>query len=224
MEGYANDVSIRKRNYGKVPYSLLVHSSSNLNMETHISQSDYEPGATIRVSVRLSQYGIPLNTNCSVTTEMTLPNKQVKTLQLEKVGEGMYERKIIADSSGIYQFLTKAKGFSLRGKEFSREQLRNASVWRGGNQPSPGNRGTGIPNSSKEELCKLISCLLSSKNISNDLKEKLLKQGINIEGMMRCLKEYCKASSPAQLNYTEISNLKLNYELLLKSFEDVLKK
>ena len=220
---YTENASTSSGNFGKVPYSLLVHSSSNLNMKTTVSQSDYEPGATIKLSVHLSQYGIPLDTKCSVTTGITLPNKQVKTLQLANLGEGNFETQIVADSSGIYQFLTKANGLSFRGKDFSREQIRNASVWRGGNRPSPGGNGTGSSDTSKEEICKLISCLLNDKNISEKLKERMLKQGINLDGMLECLKKYCKSNPTSSLTGESLSKLKLNYEVLLRTFNEVLK-
>ncbi|HET8735799.1 MAG TPA: S8 family serine peptidase [Pricia sp.] len=216
------DASTSHGNIGRVPYSLLVHSSSNLTMETRVRQSDYEPGATIKLNVRLRQFGIPLDTQCSVVTDVTLPNKQVKTLPLTNLGDGNYETQLVADSTGTYQFLTKAKGFSFRGKAFSREQVRNASVWRGGNRPSPEGNGTGTSGTSKEELCKLISCLMDEKNISQALKKRLLEQGIHVDGMLACLKKYCKDSSSSGLTRETLSKLKLDYEVLLKTFSEIL--
>ena len=120
-----------------VPYSLLVHAYSNLKMNTFLTQDHYEPGATIQVKIQLSQYGIPLNKPASVTTKMIDPTGIQKVISFAKTGEGEYVAKVKTDSSGVCRFRMMANGTTLRGRKFTREQVKTGAVWSGGNRPNP---------------------------------------------------------------------------------------
>lgn len=206
-----------------VPYSLLVHSYSNLKMNTSVSQSHYEPGATINISVNLSQYGIPLDTKCSVNAELITPNKLTRTVDFSDIGNGTFEASVVAASSGVYQFRVKANGFSLRGKPFSREQVRTSAVWHGGNRPHPESPAPGEGGFKKDDLCELLRCLLSDNNISKEYKAKLKKQGINVEGIIECLHKYCgKGHRKFNLSPNLLDKLALEYSTLLNTYKDII--
>ena len=174
-----------------IPYSLLIHAYSNLKMNTFLTQDHYEPGANIQVKVQLSQYGIPLNKPASVTAQMVDPTGKEKTISFIKVDDGEYVANVKTDSSGVYRFRVMANGTTIRGRKFTREQVRTGAVWGGGNRPNP---ESGYPNEQdkgREEFCKLISCLLSEKNFSKEMRQRLRKKGINVDGIISCLKKYC---------------------------------
>jgi hypothetical protein len=44
----------------------------------------------------------------------------------------------------------------------------------------------------KGEWCELLTCLLGEKAISRELEERLRKEGLNIEGIRRCLRTHCQ--------------------------------
>lgn len=46
----------------------------------------------------------------------------------------------------------------------------------------------------ESELCRLIECLLSEKNLSREFEERMKKEGINLDGIRQCLKAYCRRS------------------------------
>ncbi|MFK7770610.1 MAG: S8 family serine peptidase [Saprospiraceae bacterium] len=205
-----------------VPYSLLIHAYSNLKMNTYLTQDHYEPGANIQVKVQLTQYEIPLNKPASVTAEMVDPTGQQKTISFVKTGDGEYVTKVKTDSSGVYRFRVMVNGTTLRGRKFTREQVRTGAVWAGGNRPNPesGNRNEG--DKGREEFCKLISCLLSEKNLSKEMRKRLLKKGINVDGIIDCLKKYCKERSATHLSANLLANLKVQYSTLIKAYDDIL--
>jgi hypothetical protein len=211
------DVKAFKRG---VPYSLLVHAYSNLKMEVWLTQDHYEPGATFQLGVRLTQYGIPLETDASVVVELSHPTGS-KILTLEKEGGKEYVANLKSHASGIYQYRIKVNGLTLEGARYSRELVRTAAVWTGGNRPFPGSLqypATGI----KEEFCRMLSCLPDEKIFSLEFKEKLLKQGINIETMRACLQKYCDNNPETQLPDEAMSRLKADYQMLIKTYKEIL--
>lgn len=216
------DAASTGRSSRGVPYSLLIHAYSNLKMNTFLTQDHYEPGATIQVKVQLSQYGIPLNKPASVSAEMVDPTGQQKTISFVKTDNGEYVTKVKTDSSGVYRFRVMANGITLRGRKFTREQVRTGAVWTGGNRPNPESGNPNEGDKGREEFCKLISCLLSDKNLSKEMKECLRKKGINVDGIISCLKKYCKDRSTTNFSASLLANLKAQYSTLIKAYDDII--
>ncbi|WP_117880517.1 S8 family serine peptidase [Aureibaculum luteum] len=202
-----------------IPYSLLVHAFSNLKMKVDISQDGFEQGATIKLKVILTQYGIPLPNNVFVSAILTPPNGIKKTVTFIKGDIGEYNLDLKTQTSGIYQFRIIAKGTTLRGRDFTREQVRTGAVWVGGNNPAPESNRS---NKDKQELCKLLSCLLSEKNFSTEFKARMVKQGIHVDGMIKCLKAYCNKSNSTKLNVNTLESLKLQYTTLMDSYNEII--
>jgi hypothetical protein len=79
-----------------------------------------------------------------------------------------------------------AEGGTYRGVPPTREQLANAAVWDGGDQPySP------PVQSSKDDLCRLFSCLLGEKNLSRKFEKRLKAEGIDLKNIRECFKLFC---------------------------------
>ncbi|MCE6992660.1 VWA domain-containing protein [Dyadobacter sp. CY323] len=221
FDKYANrSYSAATADQGKVPYSLLVHSYSNLKMKTQVVQEHYEPGALLTINVSLTQFGIPLNKPCKVTAYITLPDHSTETLILTNAGTGKYSGKRIADQPGYYQIRVKADGHSLRGKPFTREQIRSASCYRGGNQPSPSG---GNDPGTDEKWCKLLKCLLSEKNISQEFKKRLKEQGINIDGMLECIQSLCTKKRGKAATVIANEKLRSQYASLIQVYDELMK-
>jgi hypothetical protein len=212
--GYNTSVSA-----ASLPYSVLVHSYSNLKMDARVSQSGYEPGAKLTLNVALTQYGIPLTTKNHVSATVLLPNKQTKTLHLASVGEGIYEISLIAEMPGAYQIRFRAEGYTLKGRPYTREKVHSAFVYRGGDKLPPAS-GEGASDT-REQLCGLLKCLLDDKNLSREFKDRLHRQGIDVDGIVRCLQGYC-GDNPSRLTAASaLEQLKTHYTELIKVYQSL---
>src|SRR5262249_40606759 len=122
-----------------VPYSVVVHSYSNLRLEAHVEQSGFEPGDTFTVVASLTHAGIPMSGSlrkapARVWADVTLPRGGT-TLRLAANSHGQFEGRFTATQPGIYRFRIRAGGTTSIGEVFTREKTLTAAVWRGGNAP-----------------------------------------------------------------------------------------
>jgi subtilisin family serine protease len=208
---------------GGVPYTLLVHAWSGVKMKALLTQTHYEPGAELNLNVMLTQYGIPLASVAAVTAELTSPAGSKTTLSFTMTGPGEYAAKVTTVQSGIYRFLIKSSGTTIRGRSFTRELVRTAAVWEGGNRPpviTPGDRPGGF---GKEDLCRLLSCLFGGKAFTREFRERMRRQGIEIDSIIECLTRYCREQGKAPLSGEELTRLKLQYDQLLDIYDRLIK-
>jgi hypothetical protein len=170
-------------------YSVVAHTYSNLKMAIALSQSSYEPGADIAIRAVLTEYDIPVENRARVHIELTRPGGSLVTLPMSETAPGQFEVTTKATFAGIYHARIMAQGVTLRGSPFTREQLANAAIWKGGDQPyqPPRDRGN-------EDWCRLLTCLLNEKTFSREFEERLRKEGINLDGIRNCVKAFCRGS------------------------------
>jgi murein tripeptide amidase MpaA len=156
-------------------YSVLVHARSELEMTATLAQTSRVPGAQVTVRARLSQYQeIPIE-GARVRARVRFPDGSASTLWLAAQGEGVYQGTFTASLSGVYRVRITAEGRSLRGAPFTREALRTAAVWAGGDRPPP--------NATDEDWCKKLGCLIDS----GVLNPEVLKQfGIDVGRLGKC--------------------------------------
>ena len=83
-----------------------------------------------------------------------------QSLQLAEVQPGVFERSFTAGIAGTYEARFAASGKTLRGRRFTREAVRTAAVWIGGDRPPPTSDGGGKRD---DKLCDLLRCLLSGR-------------------------------------------------------------
>jgi hypothetical protein len=89
--------------------------------------------------------------------------------------------------SGIYPVHFYAKGKSLRGSPFTREQLRTGMAWLGGDDAPPSG-----PPATGTDWCDLLHCLLKDKGVLRWMKEN----NIDPKTLTNCL---CKGDKPQKL-------------------------
>ncbi|WP_309621807.1 tyrosinase family protein [Novosphingobium sp.] len=167
-------------------YSVVVHTYSNLKMANRVEQSSFEPGANLNLLTSLSEYGLPVERRAVVVAELTRPNGQVETVSLAETQPGEFAGGYRADWSGVYHVRFLAKGVTIRGTPFTREELASAAVWSGGDGPyRPPHAEQG------EELCKLLNCLVHEKNFSDEFVKRMRHSGINLDGMRDCIRKVC---------------------------------
>ncbi len=156
-------------------FKALVHARSELAMTVTVGQSKLTPGATVTVRARITQYqSIPIE-DAKVRARVRYPDGATATLFLDHVGDGAYETAFVANLSATYTIRITAEGRTLRGERFTREAIRTAAVWRGGDDKPP--------TSKDDPWCKLIHCLLETKAIDPATLKRL---GINLEALLRC--------------------------------------
>lgn len=170
-------------------YSVVIQTYSNLKMAIQVEQSSFEPGAILTFQAALTEYDIPVEKRAQAQVELTRPGGSVVILPMTETEPGTFEVETKATFAGVYHARIMAKGVTLRGTAFTREQLANAAVWKGGDEPYQPPRG-----SEKDDWGRLLTCLVSEENLSPEMQERLKKQGINLDGIRQCLKTFSRGS------------------------------
>ncbi|QEC69730.1 VWA domain-containing protein [Panacibacter ginsenosidivorans] len=165
-------------------YSVVVNTYSNLKMNVSIHQNSLEPGATLTLRAILTEYGLPVEKRSSVQVEIRRPDNTSFSLWLYEVEPGVFENSFTAGISGIYICRFLAKGVTLRGTPFTREQTLNGTVFNGGDKPD-----NPIP-STHNDCCSLIKCFLYDKGVQNYLKERK----IDFKSILECNEKHSKRS------------------------------
>ena len=166
--------------FTSVPYSVSVYTRSDLNLSCSIENSVDVVGAEVHLFADLAQFRRAISGN--VQAEIQWPNGSNKIVALHEITTGAFSGSFVADRSGIYQVIVKAKGRSIDGKLFTREALRSISIYR--NIPErPGDAG----GDTGEATCRMIKCLLSQDSVLRFLKKNELDPG----ELKKCLEGYC---------------------------------
>jgi len=168
-------------------YCVAIHTYSNLKLAVWIDQNSYEPGATLTIRAALTEYDLPVEKRARTHVELTQPGGSVVTLAMSEVESGTFEAVTKANYSGVYQARILAKGVTIRGTPFTREQLATAAVWKGGDQPQPPRP------SDNDDWHRFLACLLSEKNWSRQLEERLKKEGVNLDGIRQCVQALARS-------------------------------
>lgn len=172
-----------------VPYSLVVHTYSNLSLRATLEQTQYDPGATIAVHATLRESGIPLAGNATVWAEVLRPDLTATVAALDETDAGVFAGSFATTIAGAYRVRVRARGQSSRGYPFTREQTLSAGVWHGGGGAGggPGDGGGG----GGECLCRLLRCLLQDSHLRGEAERRLKALGLDIARVTRCLEECC---------------------------------
>ena len=175
-----------------VRYSVHVHAWSNLRMKARILQTSFVPGAPLTVRAVLTEYDMPVDHRATVSASVTRPDDTQFHLPLKEIEPGVFEAGTVAAIPGVYKFLVRADGKTLRGISFTREQYLTAAVVYGGDNPLPTSDGDG----SGKLLCCLFESLLHDPGFIRCLEERK----IDVRSLLRCLKECCadKAYEPGK--------------------------
>ena len=135
---------------------------------------------------------MPVDHRAAVSATVTRPDDTQFTLPLKEIEPGVFEAGTVAAIPGVYKFLVRADGKTLRGISFTREQYLTAAVVYGGDNPLPTSDGDG----SGKLLCCLFESLLHDPGFIRCLEERK----IDVRSLLRCLKECCadKAYEPGK--------------------------
>ena len=170
-----------------LPYSFIVHATSNIAFNARKLQESFVPGATVKLFANLTEYDVPLKSFASVWAEVTHPDQSVSTLQFAADREGQYTASFVTSMAGVYMFRVRAEGKSSKGALFTREKTLTAGVYYGGRQEAV------PPGSAKEVLCGLLHCLFKDQDMSA-AKKHFAELGIDIERFIACVDKTCCAA------------------------------
>lgn len=166
-----------------VGFTLTVQAHSNVRLTVSTSQSSRRPGTTATITTTLTDFGIPLAASASVTAHVEAPDGAASTVTLREQDVGRYVAGVPTPTAGVYRILVTARGQTLRGEPFTREQLRTLAVWNGGDDRPPTTENPGT----KPDLCDLLRCVLSGGSLAEAVK----RAGIDLDELTACLDKTC---------------------------------
>lgn len=179
----------RLRAHG-VRYSVTVSAWSNLRMSARLTQTSFKPGARLLLSAALTEYGQPVERRARVEADVQRPDGVRLTLSLAEENPGAFGGEIVAGLDGVWRVHLRARGRTLGGTAFTREQLLSAAVMIGGDappQPPPAEDGS---------LECLLRCLAGEPGWQRWLKE----HGIDPARIDKCLDRCGKPDDPKELD------------------------
>lgn len=181
-----------------LPYSLIVHSYSQLAFHASAEQSSYEIGAGVRLRATVAQSGLPAP-GAVVWADVTRPDGGGGTLPLTESSAGEFHGDYDTTMAGVYRFRVRARGQTRKGLPFTRERTLTAAVWRGGdrdaaNGANPGGSMGDVIREQDARWCALLECLLRDGGaITPDLEQRFRAAGLNLGQVRKCLDMYCKS-------------------------------
>lgn len=141
-----------------LPYSLIVHSYSNVGFTASAEQSSYEPGALITLHAMITQSGLPM-ADVVVWAEVIQPQGSTSTLSFAETSSGKFTAQFNTSIPGVYRFRVRARGTTRKGIPFMRERALTAAVWRGGNHDA--NSSANPTGSINSAICEQSICRCS---------------------------------------------------------------
>jgi len=183
------DLLEQARRYG-VRYNLSVYALSNLRLRGTLQQNSYEPGALLTLRCTLTEYGLPLAGQATVTANLKRPDGTETVLELDRQEPGVYQTQTTATLSGVYEAHAVAAGETARGRPFTREHIFTAAVWKGGDDPFPSSEDD--PRERVRCLCALLQRLLGSAVVGGQLEERLAAEGIDLREVRRAVEAWCR--------------------------------
>jgi hypothetical protein len=120
-----------------VPYSLLVHSHSDIALETSVEQSRFDPGAVIALHASLAASGRPARSGAQVWAHVTRPDGTIARVELAEQDPSRFTGTFATTIPGVYGVRMRAMGRSAKLFSFQRERTLTAGVWRGAGAAPP---------------------------------------------------------------------------------------
>lgn len=182
-----------------VRYAVNVYAFTNLRLRATLTQTSFEPGATMAVRALMTEYGLPMAGRAVVTATVQRPDGTSFAAAMPESAPGVFDTSFLAETPGVYTVRLQAVGHTLRGRPFQREQVATGAVWVGDQDPGHGDGGRpggGEPGGGRDAWCQLLACLLSEDVLSIELRERLRKRGLNVDVVRRCLVAWCRGEAP----------------------------
>lgn len=165
-----------------VPYNAVAHARSSLNFNATVLQTSHVPGAELGLLATLTEMDLPVDHRAQVVAAISRPDGSESSYALTETEPGIFQASTVAPQSGVYTIRFRAIGKTLRGNFFTREQLRTAGVWAGGDNSPPKQSGAG-----SSSPCEILKCLLSDETFVRWLEQTHFP----VRSLEKCLKAHC---------------------------------
>lgn len=167
-----------------LPYSFIVHATSNLQFNAWKVQDSFKPGADVKIFASLKEYDVPMK-SATVWAEIVEPNQTISIVKLAQINEGMYTGTCHTSTPGIYSFRIRTEGYSTSGIQFTREKTLIAGVYYGNYSVKP-------PIEPGDLTCDLLHCILEEHHVLNDNAiKRFMELGFDVKRFIECLEEVC---------------------------------
>jgi hypothetical protein len=187
-------VGARAQGALRAPYSVLVHTYSDLRLTANATQDTLAPGARVTLTASLLLYGAPLTAPAQVWADVTRPDGSTFRLDFTSPREGEFDAAFNTSLAGVYAIRVHAAGSSPLGHSVRREMALTA-LCRIGSDP-------GVPPSGPmQPLCELLLCGLQTGALSDQWIQRLREQGVDIPGLLNCL---CRGTRPTGDTFPDV--------------------
>jgi hypothetical protein len=168
---------------GTLPYDVVVHSYSSLELSAVAVQPSFEPGSTVSLLASLREYQVAVADRAIVWAEITRPDQGNITVELKDNGQEQYAGSFVTTVTGVYQIRVRARGETLAGTPFTREQRLTAVA-----RPA----GEGTPTTTNlDTLGRMLCCLLDREGM-DPFWERVDEWGFDVEQWRKCLHLGCR--------------------------------
>lgn len=158
-------------------YAFVAQARSVLTMQVYLTQTSLEPGAMVHLRTVVTEYGYPAPRGGRVKVSVVAPDGSQMTLVAAESSNGIFETNWVASLSGVYRVHIEGAGLTSLGSRWTREALRTAVTWMGGDEKPPRPTDT-------DRWCRLIECWQKSGAFDEG---RLKELGINLNAVRKCL-------------------------------------
>jgi len=169
-----------------LPYEFIAHTYSSLTFSAYVSQKSFEIGAVAEISAALLEYDVALRGRATVWAEVQRPgNASSDIVALSPAGDGRFATSYALPFPGVYTLRIRARGETMKGLPFEREQTLTAVAVPGGDRWSP-------DDPKQEVLCELLDCLRRTGALGSEFLRRCKELGIDLEALIKCLDWKCR--------------------------------
>ena len=170
-----------------LPYEFVAHTYSSLTFSAQVSQTSFDIGAIAEISASLLEYAALPTGRAVVWAEIQRPDGgAVDVIPLARGAMDRYVATYAMPVAGVYTVRVRARGETVYGMPFEREQTFTATATPGGDHWSP-------QDPPRDVLCELLDCWRRGA-LGPDFLKRLEALGLNIEALLKCLERKCRTS------------------------------
>ena len=173
-----------------VPYEFVAHTYSALTFSASVSQASFEIGAVAKISARILEYDAEPRGRANIWAEIRRPDGTPDVISFAVESTGRYSASYGLPQAGVYTFRVRARGETMHGTPFEREQTLTAVAVHGGDHWDPNEP-------KRDPICELLDCLRRHGGLNDELIRRLKALGIDIEAVLKCFELKCRGTANA---------------------------
>jgi hypothetical protein len=173
-----------------LPYEFVAHTYSALTFSANVSQTSFEVGATAVISASILEYDAEPRGRATAWAEIRRPDGTLDVIGLPAATGGRYTAPYALPQAGVYIIRVRARGETMYGTPYEREQTLTAVAVHGGDHWDPNEP-------KRDPICEILDCLRRHGAINPELIRRLKSLGIDIEAVLKCFESKCRGTPNA---------------------------